>query len=167
MLQVLWLASGQGKAEAQRREFNCKGKFGKRRVSVGKGLLERMILKLSYTRWEMSVCPMGRGMARERGLQGPGGQFCSQELGKMTSLQECINVRADYLWHNNVVHIISDTDFSKDNLSTVCYINFKLILHSLLILGNKPIYLDLIFTERHVTERIPITLKLWNVPFII
>lgn len=45
----------------------------------------------------MSVCPMGRGMARERGLEGPGGQFCSPELGKMTSLQECINVRADYL----------------------------------------------------------------------
>ena len=50
MLLLLRLTFGQEKAEAQRRDFSYKVMLGKKRVSVWKGFLEKVILKLSCKR---------------------------------------------------------------------------------------------------------------------
>ena len=63
--------------------------------------------------------------------------------------------------YSNVLH--QSILISPKILSSAWCITIKLILYPLLTLGKKQMYLDLIFKERHISERTTVTLKLWSV----
>lgn len=138
MLLLLRLTFGQEKAEAQRRDFSYKVILGKKRVSVWKGFLEKGFLSW-VVRDEFKV------------LEGAGGHSWSLESGKWVQ-----NICYSDVLHQNIL-------ISPKILSSIWCITIKFTLYPLLTSGKKQMYLDLIFKERHISERTKVTLKLWSV----